>query len=124
MSCLMHHKFILIDAVAKERGNKSGGDDSDSSSDDDDEDEEVSGGAISCDKCALMMASESVSGGNVPAKQCVLCRPLRIRSKEDLIKFPSETLPRLPKHGLLITGSHNWSQQVRRRGRDYFITRY
>lgn len=115
MSCLMHHKFILIDAVAKERGNKSGGgDDSDSSSDD--EDEEVSGGAISCDKCALMMASKSVSGGggNVPTKQCVLCRPLRIRSKEDLIKFPSETLPRLPKHGLLITGSHNWSQQVRK----------
>lgn len=99
----MHHKFILIDAVAKEPRRRSGGD-SDSSSDEEDGEEVAN-------LCAQCMASdESVKSENV--SKCLQCRPVRVRSKEDLIKFPSPTLPRLPKHGLLITGSHNWSQQV------------
>lgn len=109
MACLMHHKFILIDAVAKEpRSSADGGGDSDSSSD---EEEEVN----LCSQC--MASDENVKSENV--SKCLQCRPVRIRSKEDLIKFPSPTLPRLPKHGLLITGSHNWSQQVS--GRTYTV---
>lgn len=101
----MHHKFILIDAVAKEP--RVAGD---SSSSDDDGDVECdnSDDVILCNKC---MASDENEKSEVVSK-CLQCRPVRIRSKEDLIKFPSSFLPRLPKHGLLITGSHNWSQQV------------
>ena len=56
------------------------------------------------------MASDKSSSATVP--QCIKCRPLRIRSKEDLLNYPSDCLPRLPKNGLLITGSHNFSTQA------------
>lgn len=99
MACLMHHKFILIDAEPI----------SDGYSTSDDEDEGVDANVplgVPCELCSDMASDVKNSD------KCVQCRPLRIRSKEDLIKFPSEVLPRLPKHGLLITGSLNWSQQV------------
>lgn len=110
MQCLMHHKFLLIDAEVS-------GDDSD---DDDEENASGSSGvgadnkcpqcdAIACDD--VNMASDKSSSATVP--QCIKCRPLRIRSKEDLLNYPSDCLPRLPKNGLLITGSHNFSTQVR-----------
>ena len=105
MACLMHHKFILIDAEPKRRATNEGGD---SVSDSESEEEEE------CELCEKCMASEE--SDNVPKQKkpkCLQCSPVRIRSKEDLIKFPSETLPRLPKHGLLITGSLNWTMQVR-----------
>lgn len=109
MACLMHHKFILIDAVAKEPRKSDCEDIVSSDEEEYESDEDVN--RVICEKC-VTMASESVS----VQKMCVQCRPVRIRSKEDLLKFPSETIPRLPKHGLLLTGSHNWSVQVSRIG--------
>lgn len=112
-SCLMHHKFILIDA---EPGK--------SESDDDDEEEEEEEVRVPCAKCGAcpgevsFMASNSDGECAVP---CSECRPVRIRSKKDLVQFNCDKLPRLPKNGILITGSHNWSVQVSCGEGIYFI---
>lgn len=115
MACLMHHKFILIDAEPqKSKSEKRGENESEtfSSSDDDDDDEEVK---PLCAKCSDPSGDRMASDGAVSVStECVQCRPVRIRSKKDLVQFPSDFLPRLPKNGLLITGSHNWSTQVGR----------
>lgn len=111
-SCLMHHKFILIDAEPLAK----------SESESADEEEE---NRVPCAKCGACpggevssMASESVDGGSASADAvpCFECRPVRIRSKKDLVQFNCDKLPRLPKNGILITGSHNWSVQVRGEG--------
>lgn len=104
----MHHKFILIDAEPLAK----------SESESEDEEEE---NRVPCAKCGACpggevssMASESVDGGSASADAvpCFECRPVRIRSKKDLVQFNCDKLPRLPKNGILITGSHNWSVQV------------
>lgn len=96
----MHHKFVLIDA---EPSVDTSGSDSET---EEEEEEEVE----VCDKCSGSVDSEA----NSAVSTCIKCSDLKLRSVLDVIKFPSDRIPRLPKHGLLLTGSLNWTMQVNR----------
>lgn len=116
-ACLMHHKFVLIDAEPRISSSSSsagdGGGDSDSDSEEEEsENEEKKKVCPKCGGGGGGVGGASASESAISAVPCYECRPVRIRSKRDLVLFPSNHLPRLPKNGVLITGSHNWSTQV------------
>lgn len=101
----MHHKFVVIDGSEPE----------DLDNPYPEYDDESASGNKKCAKCANSgNCGFSDQEGDIALSGCEICdgEKVSITSKEALLKWPSDSLPQLPKYGLLITGSLNWSMQV------------
>lgn len=107
----MHHKFILIDPLNEDEISSG---DSFSGEECDDSD-----GGDWCKKCEAIesRATNGECGANDGPKNCCECGSrCRIHSSAELLRNGRDNIEHLPKHGVLITGSLNWTMQVRGSG--------